>query len=1222
MLDTLLSFIPIDRQHSLADCEPLRMNTRGAALFADLSGFTPLTEALVRALGSQRGAEELTRQLNLVYDALINEVDNYRGSVIGFSGDAITCWFDQDDGLRAVAAALAMQAAMSKFAAVPIPNGETVALALKAAVVGGAVKRFCVGDVDVQLIDLIAGATLDRLAETEHHAEKGQVVLDETTARELGDAIRISEWKQEHANQFAVVKGLNHPVEKQPWDHLGTDALLPEQIKCWLLPSVYARLLSGQGMFLAELRPAVSLFMRFGGIDFEAESDAPAKLDAYIKWVQSIITRYDGILVQLTIGDKGSYLYAAFGAPVAHDDDALRALRAVRELQAPPRELNYITAPQIGVSRGRMRVGPYGGTTRRTYGVLGDEVNVAARLMQAARPGQILVTERAAEATERFFEYERLEPLRVKGKSEPLRVLALRAPRAEVARTMEQDYALPIVGRVREQEVTQQSIERAASGQGQVIVLLGEAGVGKSRLAHEAMRRADLVGFEIYRGECPSYGTNSSYLVWHNILRAFLAMVENDTLDEQLAHLAQQLYDINPNLVARLPLLGAALNLPIPENDLTRSLDARVRKQLLEGMILECVRARALEMPVAFLLEDCHWLDALSYDVLEMLGVETADRAVLIVVTMRPPDLERLQMPRLLRLANTTLMSLGDFSSEEAARLIELKLQQADANGGALEPALIQKLTARAGGNPFYIEELLNYMRDRGLNLRDPHALEALDLPDSLSSLILSRIDRLTEAQRSTLKVASIIGRQFFFRWLWGVYPPLGETTAVRTNLDDMSRLDLTPLDQPDPQRSYIFRHVLTHQVTYESQPYATRAELHGRFGYFLEAQFTDEIERNVDLLAYHFDRSEEIPKRREYLLKAGEQAQAEYANDAAISYYRRLLALLADEEKIPVMLKLGQVYEVVGQWNEETVLYQEGLELATRCNDSYGDARLRAAFGTLLRKRGELADATRYLDRAQQRFEEWNDRAGIGQVLHERGTVATQQGEFEKARVFYQESLEIRRALGEQKLIGALLSNLGIIARMTGDPERSNALHNEALTLRREIGDRYGIAVSLNNLGVLKRQLGEYAQARAVLEESLAIWREIGDRAFLANTLTSLGEVLIDQGDVGAARAVLIESLNITRALGDKRAIAFLLENFARLAILENDDARALKLVAAASALRSAIGVPLPEAEQKNLDERLETARQQFGKIVVAAMWEHGKAMTMEEAVEYALSE
>lgn len=1221
-MDTLLAFIPIDRQHALASYEPLRTQTRGAALFADLSGFTPLTEALVRALGPQRGAEELTRQLNLVYDALIGQVETYRGTVIGFSGDAITCWFDEDTGTRAIASALAMQTEMQKFAAVPIPNGETVALALKAAVVSGPVRRFAVGDPNIQLIDVLAGATLDRLAEVEHHADKGQVVCDAQTAQELGDAIHISAWKQEHHNRFGVISALRVSVEPQPWEPLADNILAQDDVKPWVLPPVYERLSSSQPSFLAELRPAVSLFMRFGGIDFENDDQAAVKLDGYIKWVQSIVTKYDGILVQLTIGDKGSYLYAAFGAPIAHDDDTVRALRAARELRSPVPELAYITAPQIGVSRGRMRVGPYGGTTRRTYGVLGDEVNVAARLMQAAHPGQILVTERVADISTRIFEFERLEQLRVKGKSEPLRVLALCGARAKVARGMEAEYDLPLVGRVQEQEFIQQAIERTIAGRGQIVVLLGEAGIGKSRLAYEGMRRATRLGFEDYRSECPSYGTNSSYLAWHTILRLLFGVENNAPLDVQIPQLEESLSAIDPNLVPRAPLLSAALNLPIPDNDLTRSLDARVRKQLLEALLLECVRARSLATPIAFLLEDCHWLDALSLDLLEGLARETTDRPVLFIITMRPPDLERVQVPRLTRLANATLMNLMDFSTDDAARLIELKLEQASNRDRPLQSQLVERLTARAGGNPFYIEELLNYMRDRGLDPYDPTTLDALDLPDSLSSLILSRIDRLTEGQRSTLKVASIIGRQFFFRWLWGVYPPLGEPGVVRTNLDDASRLDLTTLDQPDPQRSYFFRHVLTHQVAYESQPFATRAEMHGHLGHYLEGEYAGELERNVDLLAYHFDRSEELEKRREYLRLAGEQAQTEYANDAAISYYQRLLQLLDDTEKIPVMLKLGQVYEVVGKWNEESALYHEGLELAARLNDAQSDARLRAALGILLRKRGEFAEATRWLDQAQDAFQRLNDRAGIGQVLHECGTIATQKGEYARARAFYQESLEIRRELNEKRLIGSLLSNLGILARMNNELDSAEGLYEEALALRREIGDRLGIAVSLNNLGLLKRFQGDYVQGRAMLEQALAAWREIGDRPNLANTLTSLGEVLLDRGDGQAAREPLVESLTITRALGEKRSIAFLLENFARIADLQNEPQRAIQLAGAASALRQAIGAPLPDSDQKTLDERLQKARDSLGPEPAAQAWEQGQAMTMEQAIDYALNE
>lgn len=1221
-MDTLLAFIPVDRQLALASATALPGRSHGAALFADLSGFTPLTAALVRALGPQRGAEELTRQLNLVYDALIGKVDMYRGAVIGFSGDAITCWFDGDSGTRALTAALEMQREMQKFSAVSIPNGGAVALALKAAVVSGQVRRFTVGDPKIQLIDVLAGTTLDRLAETEHHADKGEVVIDGPTALTLGADIHVALWKAEHKERYAVVDALNVHIAPRPWQHPPRDALRTEDIRPWLLPAVFARLNTAQPSFLAELRPAVSLFMRFGGIDFELDPDAGSKLDGYVRWVQSVVNKYDGILVQLTIGDKGSYLYAAFGAPIAHDDDAARALRAAIELQSPPRAQSYITPPQIGISRGRMRVGPYGGTTRRTYGVLGDEVNVAARLMQSAQPGQILVTERVVQVAERAFEFERLDPIRVKGKSEPLRVLSLSGPRAQAARSLEQAYDLPVVGRVKELEVIQQTLDLAASGHGQVLALLGEAGIGKSRLAHEAMRRATRDGFEPYRVECPSFGTNNSYLVWHTILRQFFHLVDEWPVRDQIAHIETELRAINPNLVHRAPLLGAAMNLPIPENELTLSLDARMRKQLVEELVLECVRARAMGTPLAFLVEDAHWIDALSHDLLEAIGRETWDRPVLIVVTLRPPDIERMQTPRLSRLANTTSIELGDFTAEDAAQLIALRLARAGDGAELIDPMLIQKLTARAGGNPFYIEELLNYMRDRGLDPRDMRSVEALDLPDSLSSLILSRIDRLSEPQRSTLKVASIIGRQFLFRWLWGVYPMLGEGEAVQTDLDDMSRLDLTPLDQPDPQRAYIFRHVLTHQVTYESQPYALRAELHGHFGHFLEEEYAGEIDRNVDLLAHHFDRSEEMQKRRAYLLQAAEQAQAEYANDAAISYYQRLLSLLQDDDKVAVMLKLGQVYEVVGEWDRESALFDEGLKIAARLNDRHGNARLCAAMGTLSRKRGEIAQSAEWLEQARRGFDRANDSQGIADVLKELGTLAIQQGDYDQARKDYQESLQIYRVLGDKKLIGNLLSNLGILARMKTEYENAESLYVEALALRREIGDRWGIAASLNNLGMLKRYQGKYLEARALLQESLSLWRQIGDRAYLANTLTSLGEVSIDQRDAPTAREMLTESLTINRGLGDKRAIAILLENFARIARLENDTVCAVKLVSAATALRQSIGASLPETERKNLDAQMQAARAQLGDVAFDQLWDRGKAMTMEQAIAYALGE
>ena len=423
LTEPLSVYLPMDRRQALVRGETLPDRTTGTALSADISGFTPLTAALAQEMGRQRGAEELTRLLNQVYGALIAEVHRYRGAVIGFSGDAITCWLDGDGGLRASACALAMQQAMAPFAALQTPTGTSISLAIKVAIVAGPVRRFLVGDPAIQNIEVIAGRTLDLLAVAEHQASRGEVVAHADLVNRAGEKIAVSEWRTdaETGQRFAVVAGLVEPVLPVPWPELPPNSLLDEQCRPWLVPAVYRRMSSGTRQFLAELRPAVALFLGFSGIDYDQDAEAGGRVDAFVRWAQTIIDRYEGSLLQLTFDDKGSYLYVAFGAPAAHSDDETRAIHAALALQSPPPALGFITGIQIGIAKGRMRTGAYGSTTQRTYGVLGDKTNLAARLMQAATDG-ILCDEAVFQGAQERLAFQALPPIRVKGKTEPIPV--------------------------------------------------------------------------------------------------------------------------------------------------------------------------------------------------------------------------------------------------------------------------------------------------------------------------------------------------------------------------------------------------------------------------------------------------------------------------------------------------------------------------------------------------------------------------------------------------------------------------------------------------------------------------------------------------------------------------------------------------------------------------------------------------------------------------------
>jgi class 3 adenylate cyclase len=322
-----------------------------------------LAEKLVSELGYRRDAEELTRHLNTVFDAIIQSLHRYRGSVIGFSGDAITCWLDADNGLRATACALDMQHRMQALGCITVRSGQTISLAMKAAVAFGPVRRFLVGDPRIQVIDVLAGRTLDYLAEVEHQAEKGEVVLHPSAIQSIRDQLEIATWREheESGQRVAVVSDLVKPVQAMPWPPCSPQKLSEEQVRLWLLPPVYERLSAGLGRFLAELRPAVALFVQFMGIDYEADDYAGEKLDAFIREVMHIVEYYDGSLIQLTIGDKGSYLYTAFGAPIAHEDDAIRAVSAAPAIGDLGRKNDYLSEIRIGISQG---------TTRRYHGLL------------------------------------------------------------------------------------------------------------------------------------------------------------------------------------------------------------------------------------------------------------------------------------------------------------------------------------------------------------------------------------------------------------------------------------------------------------------------------------------------------------------------------------------------------------------------------------------------------------------------------------------------------------------------------------------------------------------------------------------------------------------------------------------------------------------------------------------------------------------------------------
>jgi class 3 adenylate cyclase/tetratricopeptide (TPR) repeat protein len=1210
------AYIPRDRRRALHAGHHLPDRVQGAALFADISGFTPLTEALARELGPQRGAEELTANIGRVFHAVISELDAFDGNVIYFAGDAITCWIDGDDGTRACTAALAMQEAILRTGTIVTPGGTTVQLAMKVAVAVGSARRFVVGDPDIQLIDVLAGRLMDMLAVAEHHAEKGEVVLDQSAVAAVAGRVALGASREDEETE-RTVRVLERVLVDVPSTPVAQPAPLPEDlVRPWLLPAVYERMRTGRGEFLAELRPAIPVFLRFGGIDYDRDDDAIGRLDDFVRAAQRVLNGYGGNVLQLTLGDKGAYLYGVFGSPLAHEDDAARAAAAALEL----RDLEKSTAAtgiQVGMTQGRLRSGTYGHEMRRTFVCLGDAVNLAARLMSKAPPGRIYVSGPVREAAGDAFIWERLPDLRVKGKAEAVEAWSLTGSLERASRRKTR-FELGLVGRRTELAALEAEHAQAVQGRGRVIGIAAEAGMGKSRLVAEFVRNARRGGHTVAFGECQSYGTKTPYFVWREIWRRLFGLDDDDPVERQVATLERRLSAVDAALVARSPLLSDVVGLSIPDTDLTQGFDAKLRKSSLEDLLAVCLRARAREAPFVAVLEDCHWIDELSRDLLDVLVRTAAALPVLFVLAYRPAD-EPGGGLGVERHPSFTELALDRMEADEVAQLARSKMEQLTGDGAAVSDELVDLVAGRSDGNPFYVEELLNFFVAQGVDTSDPAAIAAIHLPESLHTLVLSRIDAAAEGPRRTMKVASVVGRVFPARMLAGAYDELGDLDAVLGHLDALRSLDLVALDR-EADLAWMFKHVVTQEVAYESLPFALRALLHERVGAYIERTEAGDIDRVVPLLEHHYWRSNREDKKLHYLRLATEAARASYANRAAIAYFDRLIPLLGGAERVAQSLRLAEVLHLAGETQRAERVAADARDVAAGLGDTAAIARCDHSLAESARRLGRFDEADALLEAARDGFTRAGDQVGLGDVYHLEGTVANQRGNASSARDDYLRSLEIREALGDHAGIAKLVTNLGIVATGGGDLERAVAYLERGASIYRELGDRRGSSIAATNLAWASMIGGRPSDARRYSEEALALAREIGDRFNIAVGQNNLGNALRLLGEWRAAGEQYAAAVDGYRELDDRWGFAFLLEDVALLAAGSGQGEDAFRLIGAADTLRAGIGAPREASLNLDIQAGMRPARDAVDPAAARRATGEGASLALEDSIALAL--
>ena len=1095
---------------------PLVERVDGVVLFADIVGFTPMSAALAEA--GPEGTEELSEILNGFFARMIDLVTGYGGTVSKFAGDAITALFPFGSTARrtvrrAVGCALGMQAATSGFQAVATRAG-TFPLAMRAGLGAGRVLVAVVGDPAIRLEHVLAGQAVDRAVAAERRAASGQVVADAT----LLDGDHGIESAGDPGAP-ALVTRLSGRVQRAASRPSPTAAAAEGSLAAFLHPAIAERIRRGHGGLVDEHRTVTMAFIGFPDL-VDDVPDAVDRLQRYVSVAVRLIDRWGGHLRQVDLGDKGSVLVVAFGAPVRHEDHEERAVRCCVELLRLP------GGPfRAGMTTGRAWCGEVGSDTRREYAIVGDPVNLAARLMEVAAPGQALADGATWEGTRGTAIGGPLLPVAVKGRSGWVDVWAVRDVRERVERPSPL-AAPPLVGRQAELAAIRALVEGAAARRGAVLGISGEPGIGKSRLAAEAVGLARRRGLSTYSGACRSLGPEFSYLVWRPIWCDLLGVDPSSSLEQQQAALVSR-------FGARAPLFAPVLNLPLPDSELTSPLDPPTRAELLHSLLLDVLRERATSAPVVLLLEDCHWIDPPSRTLLESLARNLVDRPVLFVLTARPTDAEPHPLEALARLPHFTGITLRELPTDDAMELARQRVRQLSGPGRDLPADTVSQVVERSGGNPFYLEELLSLIHARG-----PSLAGALDLPDSVHRVVMARVDRLSEGEKAVVKVASVM-RRFRPEWISRCYPPAGPPDEVARHLRRLDDLGLTRLQTTPQDPEYAFRHAITQEATYQSLTRRFQKLLHERVAEYIEANYAERLAQFIDTLAYHYGRTDRRDKQRTWFRASADAARAAFANGAAVAYYQRLLPLLPEPEAGRALVDLGTVWQHTGRWGEAQGAYLRALGIARDADDRSLLAAGARELGDLFTYTQSYAEAIKWLTLAADEFERLDDQQGLSRALDRLAWALWQQGSYPEAAAVSERHLAIATGVGDLAGMSVALNHLGLVRGHTGDSAGGVDLLQRSLHAATEAGDRRGVIHAANNLGMLYAARGDHVQALACVERALTVAQEIGYRQMAAVIIGNIGELYLERGRYEQATTCFAHALRIAVELGDWTSVA-----------------------------------------------------------------------------------
>jgi class 3 adenylate cyclase/tetratricopeptide (TPR) repeat protein len=930
------------------------------------------------------------------------------------------------------------------------------------------------------------------------------------------------------------------------------------------------KILNSRSALEGERKQVTVLFVDIVGSTSRSErldpEEAHALMGRAIELMVEEVHRYEGTVNQF-LGDG---VMALFGAPIAHEDHARRAVQAALAIQRAlqPLDEELRSAGHIGLqvrqglNTGLVVVGSIGTDLRMDYTAVGDTTNVAARLQHSAEPGSILISGRTRRLVEGYFQLRSMGAIDLKGKAE--RVPAFEVLSAQFARTridIEADRGLtPLVGRSKEIQAIAEAFEKSKSGAGQVVLLVGEAGIGKSRLLRELRRR---IGDEVTwcEGRALSFGRTMAFHPLINMLRRLYRIEETDSETDVIEELEHAVLAVGQELKPALPYLRHLLGVDPGDAVAVAAMDPRLRRvEIFDALRRYFLRA-AQTRPQVLVFEDLHWIDQATEEFLRSFLDSVPAARVLMLLTYRP----EYDYPFGQRSYQTT-QNLSPLSIEESAKMADALLENQN-----VPEELRVLISQKTEGNPFFVEEVVKSIQESGtLEHEGDRAVSARSFseilaPDTVQDVIMARIDRLGEEPKRVLQLAAVIGREFTGRLLDRL---TGTHDATDAAMHELKAKELIYEKSLFPEPAYLFKHALTQEVAYGSLLIKRRKDLHRLVGVAIEDLYADRLGEHSEVLAYHFSKAEDWEKALEYLLKSAAKAVRAFGLRDALRFYdealaaaRQLGARLSVTTLMEIYSARSDLFFGVSDFSQAQAEADELLSLARRT----GDRTIEAAAlvqGALARAwREDFPEAVVRATEAIGVSEGAGAQPALAGALFVTGLVNALTGQHEKADEEMGRALNISRSVRDFNRQGTILFFIGALRGWHGRYRESVALGTEGVRLGREQQLVVPLIRCLWTQGIGYTGLGDYEAALGALREGLSLAEKLGDQGFMCRYLNTLGWVHIECGDLDPGLELNARSLELARrdkhATGAERA-AFTLLNEADAFIAKGDLAAA----------------------------------------------------------------